>query len=33
MINAQLPDGMNRIIVLFTTGVFNLDTGINNPCL
>lgn len=33
MINTQLPNGMKRIIVLFITGVFNLDTRINHPCL
>lgn len=33
MINARLPDGMNRIIVLFITGVFNLRSEINEACL
>lgn len=33
MINARLPDGTNRIIVLFITGVFNLDAEINGACL
>lgn len=33
MINARLPDGMNRIIVLFIAGVFNLEAEINKACL
>lgn len=33
LINARPPNGTNRIIVLFITGVFNLDTEINGACL
>lgn len=33
MINALLPDGTHRMIVLFITGVFNLDAEINAACL